>query len=301
MFLHILNVGVYLLMPSLLHNIPSWVGSAPAGEVNFRRAVHVVLHAVATSPALSRTLCMKGGILMALHYESERHTTDIDFSTPEPFSEEAEGNFRDAFEKALAIAPEALGYSLELRMQSFRVDPGRDKTYVTLRLTVGYAEKGTPIHKRLLAGHCPHVVGLDYSFLESIPELEKIDIDEDGTIQVYGLSTLFAEKLRALLQQPIRGRTRRQDIYDLSYLLRSQPALSSPETKSGVLGTLKKKCAERQIDAKIDTFRDPEIKSRAAKEYDTLAEELPAGTLPPFDESYSAVANYYESLPWDEI
>lgn len=287
-------------MSSLLTDIPAWVQAASAGDTNFRRAVHVLLYAIATTPILSRSLCMKGGILMALHYRSERYTSDVDFSTPDPFTEEAENIFREELGRALALAPESLEYNLACRIQSFRVDPGRDKTFVTLRLKIGYAEPGTSSYKRLEAGQSSQTVGLDYSFRESIPELEVVELTQDGELQVYGLSTLVAEKLRALLQQPIRDRGRRQDIYDLHFLIEAQPVLQLAVTKTQILRDLMLKCAERDILAKADSFDAPEIRRRAAEEYDTLAEELPEGGLPPFETSFTAVADLYRNLPWSE-
>lgn len=286
-------------MSSLLPDIPAWVAQAPAGEREFRQAVHVLLHAVATSPWLSRSLCMKGGILMALHYRSDRYTSDVDFSTPEPFTVEAEVAFRDALERALAIAPEALGHDLGCRVQSFRVDPGRDKTFVTLRLKVAYAKSGTPAYKRLLSGQGAQVLGLDYSFNESIPDQEVVEIDGTGALRVYGLGTLVAEKFRALLQQVVRGRNRRQDIYDLDFLLRTRSQLQSPSFKKRLLGDLIIKCRERGIDPSSGTFDDPKIRAHAQADYGTLAQELPEGELRPFEESFAAVAAFYRSLPWD--
>lgn len=42
---------------------------------------------------------------------------------------------------------------------------------------------------------------------------------------------------------------------------------------------------------------DVEIKNRSSAEYATLANEI-EGELPPFEEVYAAVRDYYESLPW---
>lgn len=285
-------------MSSLISDLPAWVLAAPKAKRNFRRAVHILLHAVATTPVLSRKLHMKGGILMALRYQSERFTKDVDFSTPEPYTRSAEDEFRRALEHALVAAPETLGYDLVCRIQKFDPQPGRDKTYVTLQLTIGYAQVGTPSYKRLLAGECTDIVGLDYSYSESIPEIETIQIDEEGMLCVYGLSTLVGEKLRALLQQPIRRRTRRQDVYDLKLLLDTQPQLQDQMTKARVLATLVAKCEEREFHATATSFDNPEVRRLALLEYATLATELPEGNLPPFDASFTVVSEYYRNLPW---
>lgn len=285
-------------MFSLVSDLPAWVLAAPMNQRNFRRAIHILLHAVATTPFLSRRLCMKGGILMALRYRSERFTTDVDFSTTEPYSRAAEDEFREALERALIAAPQALGYDMICKIQKFDPQPGRDKTFVTLQLKIGYATIGTRSYTRLLAGQCPDVVGLDYSYSESVPELEMIQIIEDGVLRVYGLSTLVGEKLRALLQQPIRQRTRRQDIYDLKLLLETQPSLQEHATQARVLATLLAKCEERQFQAMATSFENHEVRRLAQTDYATLATELPDGNLPPFDECFEAVAKYYRNLPW---
>ncbi|MFN5397771.1 MAG: hypothetical protein ACK5C4_09205 [Pseudanabaena sp.] len=47
----------------------------------------------------------------------------------------------------------------------------------------------------------------------------------------------------------------------------------------------------------INSFEDPELKSRAKKDYHTLKDEI-EGELPDFDELFQKVADFYRSLPW---
>ena len=54
---------------------------------------------------------------------------------------------------------------------------------------------------------------------------------------------------RALLQQPIRERQRRQDVYDLNLLIRGIKLLGAAE-KMQLLNLLIGSCKEREIDAK---------------------------------------------------
>ncbi len=53
-------------------------------------------------------------------------------------------------------------------------------------------------------------------------------------LTAYTLTDLFAEKLRSLLQQVIRNKTRRQDIFDLMLLNDNYPDLDETE-KQGLL------------------------------------------------------------------
>ena len=64
-------------------DIPAWVAKASANKRNFREAVHIILTAIGQSTALRTKMIMKGGMLMALRYESSRFTKDADFSTRE--------------------------------------------------------------------------------------------------------------------------------------------------------------------------------------------------------------------------
>lgn len=199
-------------MLSQFADLSQWVREAPTNQSTFRQAIHCIIDAIAHDRRLREMLCMKGGILMALHYQSPRYTTDIDFSNPDSFTDEAETEVVERLRHALAEAPERLGYDLECRLQSHEVHPGRTKTYINLRMSIGYALKGSAAHARLLRNMAPATINIDYTFRESIPDEETVDIGDDGTLRVYGLPTLVAEKLRCLLQQPIRRRARRQDV-----------------------------------------------------------------------------------------
>lgn len=284
-------------MPSLLHDIPAWVRTADTRQVVMRQAVHCVLESVARTPRLRMLLCMKGGILLALHYESPRYTTDVDFSTPEPFSEEVEQETLALIEQALPSMGEILGYDVECRLQGYKVKPHRNGTWVSLSMRVGYALKGTPAHKRLVAGQSPFSLSIDFSFRERIPASEEVVIGDDGHLRVYGLSTLVAEKLRALLQQPLRNRNRRQDVFDLHYLLEQRPALAFAPWRQDVLADLRIKCEDRDVPVSRDAFDDPAIAERAQRDYDTLQAEV-EGELPDFNVAFQRVRDYYRALPW---
>lgn len=268
------------------------------GRRPFLRAAHVVLRAFSMIPAGAHPTFLKGGILMAFRYGSSRHTSDVDFSTPDHYSEAREQSLRALLESALAMATEQLEESLHVRIQSWDVQPGRDKTFVTLHIGIGYAEPGTPAYRRLQSGCCTDVLRVDYSFFEAVPASEKLSHFGGGQLQAYALTTLVAEKLRALLQQLSRNRSRRQDIYDLWYLLGHYPTLHNTATKAEILSTLHNKCAERAVTAADDALDSADTRARTQKAYTTLANELPEGELPDFNETYDAVALWYRSLPW---
>ncbi len=284
-------------MPSLLHDIPVWVRSAGVQQVPLRQAVHCVLETIARTPRLRALLCMKGGILMALHYDSPRFTTDIDFSTPDSFTEEAEKETVALMSAVLPGVGETLGYDVECRLQGHKVRPNREGTRVNLTMNIGYALKGTPAHRRLAAGQSPFSLSIDFSFRERIPASEEVEIGEGGHLCVYGLTTLVAEKMRALLQQPLRNRYRRQDVFDLHYLLEQRSELSLPQWQREVLSDLRIKCEDRSVSLSADAIDDPAVAERAERDYDTLLAEVD-GDVPPFHIAFERVRTYFHKLPW---
>ena len=56
--------------------IQDWINQS-AERVPFRQAVHTILVAITRSDNLRTNMIMKGGILLALGYESTRYTKDI--------------------------------------------------------------------------------------------------------------------------------------------------------------------------------------------------------------------------------
>lgn len=287
-------------MHSATIDIPQWVQAAPdAHERELRQAVHTIVMAVAGEERLREAMIMKGGILLAMRYGSPRFTRDVDFSTPLKLGEVTKEEIKQRMDSALRLTVEQLDYGLDCRVQRCEVHPANKPkpTFPCIELRIGYAPKGTPMHKRLLQGQCPQAVSIDYSLNEAVEEADTLSLGEgDGTLRVYSLVEVVAEKLRALLQQKERNRYRRQDVYDLARLV---DQLTGPGLKGRVLHSLRRKCRARGIEPGADSLDDPEIRRRAEAEYLTLKDDVP-GILPGFDVSYAAVQAFYHSLPWEE-
>lgn len=123
----------------------------------FRQAVYTILTAISGNPDLRTDMILKGGILLALGYESTRFTKDIDFSTATKTKDFDVDQYISQFEGALFDAVEQLDYGLDCRVQSHRQNPpGEDKTFPTIQMNVGYADKGNAgAHRRLMAKNPP--------------------------------------------------------------------------------------------------------------------------------------------------
>jgi predicted nucleotidyltransferase component of viral defense system len=283
-------------------DIKDWVEDAPTNRSNekeLRQAVHTILSAIASDSDLKANMILKGGILLAIRYKSHRFTTDIDFSTERPLgSEITEDSIRQSLDSSLAQKVEELDYDLDCRVQSSKLQPkDRKSTYPSIKMTVGYAYKGTSQHKRLLSLKSLNIVSIDYSLNEATPNIEDLKLNLKEGILTYSLTDLIAEKYRSLLQQVSRNRTRRQDVYDLNLLIERFGDIDNFERSKILNSLIIKSKARLKIAPDINSFEDPELKSRAKKDYPSLESEL-EGELPDFEELFQKVAAFYRSLPW---
>ncbi|MCA6623356.1 MAG: nucleotidyl transferase AbiEii/AbiGii toxin family protein [Pseudanabaena sp. M165S2SP1A06QC] len=281
------------------YDIKDWVEEASTtSNKEFRQAVHTILSSIASDSDLKANMILKGGILLAIRYKSHRFTTDIDFSTEKPRGGEiTEDGVRKSLDSSLAQMVEELDYDLDCRVQSSKLQPRDVKsTYPSIKMKVGYAYKGTPQHKRLLSLQSPNTISIDYSLNEATPNIEDLKLNLEEGILAYSLTDLIAEKYRSLLQQVSRNRNRRQDVYDINLLVERFGDIDDFE-RSKILNSLIIKSKAREISPDINSFEDPDLKSRAQKDYHTLKDEIES-ELPDFDDLFQKVSDFYRSLPW---
>ena len=283
-------------METQLHE---WVASAAPEYLAQYQAMHTVIHAIASSPTLSPKMIMKGGVLLGVYYGSPRFTRDIDFSTADQYRDENKDAFKAALNEALTDAVNTLGYNLDCQVQQCKPSPKAEGSYVTLQIKIGYATFGTPAHKRLRNGQSPKVVEIDYSHNEVTCQTEHVKVGENGTLPVYAITDVIAEKYRAILQQssPTRDfkKYRPNDIFDIDYLLK-RVAFTMADRET-IHQALLAKSNARQVHVRSDSLDDPLIQELSSRDYLTLRDEV-YGEFPPFDEAYATVNAFYKSLPW---
>jgi len=279
-------------------DIATWVQSAPEGREDFRKAVHLILEAISLDPLLQESMVIKGGMLLAIRYNSPRFTKDLDISThlmPVSLTQET---LIEHFDNALRRAEVVLEYGIASRVQRCKLQPQNNPkaSFPSYAITIGYAGRGTAQHKKLQRKQAPDTIPIDFSFNEPTHNKESLTLSQ-GSISSYGVNDLIAEKTRSLLQQVTRERYRRQDVYDLNKLFEQSIAKIEPQT---VLESLMKKSISRGITPNRNSLDNSEVKQRAYKEYHTVADEI-EGDLPDFDELYSNLIEFYKSLPWETL
>ena len=292
-------------VPKISIDISAWVSATRAGSIppDTLRAHEVILHAIAGTPSLRESLYLKGGTLMGLAYNSPRQTADMDFSYA-PFGnpgDDTEDSLKSDFNGALTRTAARLGFAdLVMRVQSVRRQPRNypDGKFPALKFKIAYARRGTEQETKLNNRNATDVVPLDISFNERVGDPQELRISDEESLLSYSLIDLVAEKYRALLQQGVRKRNRRQDVYDLEFLLRHyRDGLNqlSPQ----ILGAFIEKCESRDLSPCPESIDAPEVRERASAGWRTLEQDLgPEEPLPDFDPCFENVASFYRQLPW---
>lgn len=284
-------------------DIVEWVEQARADPQRYmeRQATEVLLAAVGQCPDYGEKLYLKGGVLMGVVYHSPRQTADIDFTADFPPDDAIEDRLRASLDPALQRAAARQGYPyLVCRVQKIKRQPRKDHftkaDFPALLMTIGYAERDTPGHNRLDNGQSPHTLSMDISFREPIHAIEFVHLSPDSSaaVHTYSLTDVIAEKLRALLQQPERRRNRRQDVYDIDYLVGHVPLDES--SKKEILDALYTKARQRGLEPDVNSMSVPDVRAYAEQEWQSLAIEV--DQLPPFGETFERVVAFYRSLPW---
>ncbi len=280
--------------------IQRWIQAGDVSETEFREAVHTVIEAISLCPSLPEHLVIKGGILLAIAHDGVRYTRDIDFSTTRTVRTLPVKTILEEIQSTLARSIESLEYDLDCRIQSSELrPPDPNKNWPTLIIKIGYAPfSDRRRHARLMSGASPTIVRIECSFNEVINNVEALEIAPGRGLSAYTLSDVIAEKFRALIQQPIRNRFRRQDVYDIYMLLKVHGEPDDVQ-KASILESLTEKAMSRNIQVTKTSLSDSDVADRARRDYGQLDAEI-VGKLPPFKDAYAAVCSLYERLPWSE-
>jgi hypothetical protein len=281
-----------------LVEIENWIINSPDNAAKaFRQAVHIILLAISKSPNLRSMMIFHGGLLLTLKYSGVRYTKDLDFATANKRADIDEEAFLKELQQSLLESSEILPYGLACKIQSSRIKPrGKGKHHQTLEINIGYAYKGTIHHRHLIRNNCANVVKLHYSYNEINQHIEVLDLIEGSKIQAYSLSDFVAEKYRAIIQQKTRNRIRRQDAFDIYWIIKNN-YLKDKNIKNKILKSFMVKSNSKGVIVDQYILRDKDIIRRSRMEYSALAQEIEVN-LPSFDDVYKIVQDYYESLPW---
>jgi predicted nucleotidyltransferase component of viral defense system len=168
--------------------------------------------------------------------------------------------------------------------------PKKDpRQFPAFQITVGYSRfaKRTPPYNQ--------IVKLDITLNEVVCEHELIQVST-MTLRVSSLEDILAEKLRALLQQPIRKRNRPNDVFDIWYYATRFGSALDIDRIARFLQ--QKGDAVDGIDVATKAlFRRDAIKERAEVGYSKIESRLPHGTvMPSFADAFAGVLSLVDRL-----
>lgn len=228
---------------------------------------------------------------MCFIYGNRRSTIDLDFTARKTFPDDGE-QIRSRLNEALRFALSR--FRVKARCQRVkRNPPDPARTTPTYDISVGYLLPSDRQYnnfdelKSILS-----TIDVEISINEVVCEVVTHDLNNDGNyLYVCSLDDIIAEKLRALLQQLIRKRSRPQDVFDIANMI-SRSASSLDIAK--VSDFLIQKAAARDIQPRKSSF-DNAVRDHAIVDY-----EAQIGPNTPdfitFNEAWSKVLDLVSKL-----
>ncbi|CAM3271630.1 nucleotidyl transferase AbiEii/AbiGii toxin family protein [Corallococcus sp. ZKHCc1 1396] len=259
-------------------------------EARVRFVQGTVLSAIASSRSLKSILVFKGGNALDFIWQPNRSTEDLDFSSEDSSLDEAR------LQKTLTDTLAATGrkHGISFRINSIkRQPPGPGKTYVLYAVRVGYALPDDPQNRERIERQEPSkaIVLLEISLNECICESTLIEFSSGTSLKVSTREDIVAEKLRALLQQALRNRTRQQDLLDIAVLLHTHAVLDRKRISQYLL----LKAQARDVPVSKKHFLEPVIKQNAFSGYAAL-ESSTRRVFIPFDEAWELLLGFVAQL-----
>ena len=272
--------------PTSIAELAAWrrLHGTTAEEARRRLVQFVILASMSSSAAVLARVAFKGGNALRFVHGNPRSTLDLDFS--------AEGDFPDSPEDIKRLMDAALKtaerrYQIKARCQSLhRNPPGLDKTFPTYRIKVCYQFPGDKHYQNFGERKgFSEVVEVEISLNDVVCETDEREFHETAkSVRVCTLADIISEKLRALLQQVPRRRSRPQDVFDIASMVRRHHETIDLNKVSTFLV---KKSEARGIVASKSAF-DESVRDKAAVSYQEEVRPFTVRFIP-FDEAWDEV------------
>lgn len=257
------------------------------------RARLAVLAAINEYPELWEEYVLKGGLALRYGYDSPRQSGDLDFSSLRSGSNLITGpkqqrllQFCDLVDDGL----EQVASSFDFTHISVSERTLSEELPVVMT-EVRFADKADASHEDR--------VKMQVSSTDIICETMQAEI-EGIPVHVPSLDDVLAEKLKSLLQQPVRKSVRSSDIYDIWFF---SSRSTQPVDVQKITTFLKQKSAEADAIRPLtkSLFYDPEVQRYAASSYDALVEQLREGDdFPAFEDAFEEVLRFVDRLALPE-
>lgn len=261
------------------------------------QAIMAVLDAFASDPSLGENYVLKGGNALKFGFHGIRASVDLDFSSvkshpnlPASESEILLRTFCDRLDVALSQIAAQYGFPNIIVQKRKVLPPKKDpRLFPSFEINIGYTQRTNkpPPYS--------NIVKLDITLNDLVCESEYVEVGS-LTLHLSSLDDIIAEKLRSLLQQVPRNRTRPSDVFDIwFYTTKARKALDS----SLIARYLQEKSVDKEGLGEIrkQMFYAPEIRQRAQVDYDQIETRLPPNSgFPDFSSAFSQVLAFVEEL-----
>lgn len=272
--------------PTSIEEIAAWqrANRTTREEARRRLVQFVVLSAISSSPALVQRLAFKGGNALRFVHGNPRSTVDLDFT--------AEGDFPDDAREITDLIDAALKSTLgrlrvKARCQSIRrKPPGADKTLPTYLIKVSFQFPGDRYYQNFEERRpIPEVIELEISLNDVVCEtIPWRPVPSGRPLRSCSLEDQIAEKLRALLQQVPRNRSRPQDVFDIASRMRAH----GESLDLGKVSEFLLRKSEGRIPPPRKGSFDAEVRRRAEAGYQDEIRPQTSEFIP-FDEAWTEV------------
>jgi predicted nucleotidyltransferase component of viral defense system len=279
--------------PAAIEEIATWqrMNATTVLEARRRFMQFVVLSAVSSSPGLVGRLAFKGGNALWFLHGNPRSTIDLDFT--------AEGDFPDDSNAIVSLIDDALKstqsqFRVKARCQSIhRNPPGLDKTFPTYNMKVCFQLPGDRYYQNFDdREYFAEVIELEISLNDIVCETISWKLSaSQAPIRGCSLEDQIAEKLRALLQQVSRNRSRPQDAFDIASRVREH---RDKLDVAKISDFLLRKSEGRIISPRKSSF-DAEVRRRAETVYDAEIRPQTSAFIP-FDDAWAEVLQLVSQL-----
>ena len=272
--------------PTSIEEIAAWrtQNKTTLEEARRRFVQFVVLSAIASSPGLAPRLAFKGGNALRFVHGNPRSTIDLDFT--------GEGDFPDDPQEIAGLINVALKSTqgrllVRARCQSIKRKPPRpEKTLPTYGIKVCFQLPGDRYYQNFdEKTSFSEIIELEISLNDIVCETISWKPSPSGKpLRSCSLEDQIAEKLRALLQQIPRNRSRPQDVFDIASRWREHRDAMNLEKVSEFLV---RKSVGRIAPPRKSSF-DDEVRSRAEAVYrEEISRQTPE--FIPFEEAWADV------------
>jgi len=285
----------FLAFPISIDDIKYWCrrNNFPLHEGRQRYAEYVILCCIASDTVLSKAIVLKGGNALRFFYNSPRSTLDLDFSNDAENFRDDVTFVREKLETALLRVDNRFG--IKAKCQRVKRNPSREgTTRPTYEITIGYQYPDDRYYLNFDEKIASTVIHVEISLYDKVCESISISLASDsrGQLRVCNLEDIIGEKLRALLQQPLRERNRGQDVYDIALIFtRNRSFLDYAK----IAKYLQAKAEIRDVHAKYSAFNSV-VQNMAEYEYDKRIREQTGKDFIPFNEAWVLVIDLVKKL-----